>query len=99
MIVCLLLPRFALVVAAGGRGDLLREPAALAPEAGGEQRVGEVSPAAQAFGVHAGMRLGEALAQTSRQVNSLDRRVAPELRSQMAITRLMSCSISKMVRS
>ena len=34
---------------------------ALAPEPGGEQRVGEVSPAAEAFGVHAGMRLGEAL--------------------------------------
>lgn len=66
MIVCLLLPRFALVVAAGGRGDLLREPAALAPEAGGEQRVGEVSPAAEAFGVHAGMRLGEALARCPR---------------------------------
>ncbi len=32
-------------------------------------------------------RLGEALAQTSRQVNSLDRRVAPELRSQMATMR------------
>jgi V/A-type H+-transporting ATPase subunit D len=32
-------------------------------------------------------RLGEALAQTSRQVNTLDRRVAPELRSQLATMR------------
>jgi protein ImuB len=66
MIVCVLLPRFALVVAAGGRGDLLREPAALAPEAGAEQRVGEVSPAAEAFGVHPGMPMGEALARCPR---------------------------------
>jgi len=61
MIVCVLLPRLSLVVAAGGRGDLLREPVALAPEPGAEQRVGEVSPAAEGFGIHAGMRLGEAL--------------------------------------
>ncbi|QEC48036.1 hypothetical protein FSW04_10955 [Baekduia soli] len=32
------------------------------PEPGREQRVGEISPAAEAFGMHAGMRLGEALA-------------------------------------
>ncbi len=68
MIVCVLLPRFALIVAAGGRADLLREPAALAPEAGREQQVGEVSPAAEAFGIHAGMRMGEALARCPRLV-------------------------------
>src|SRR6478735_5765647 len=62
MIVCVLLPRFALVIAAGGREVLARGPAALAPEPGREQKVGEISPAAEAFGVHAGMRLGEALA-------------------------------------
>ena len=62
MIVCVLLPRFELVIAAGGREVLARGPAALAPEPGREQRVGEVSPSAEAFGVHAGMRLGEALA-------------------------------------
>jgi protein ImuB len=62
MVVCVLLPRFALVIAAGGREALARGPAALAPEPGREQRVGEVSPSAEAFGVHAGMRLGEALA-------------------------------------
>src|SRR3954464_13955652 len=62
MVVAVLLSRFELVIAAGGREVLARGPAALAPEAGREQRVGEVSPSAEAFGVHAGMRLGEALA-------------------------------------
>jgi len=62
MIVCILLPRFELAVAAGGRRALLGEPAALAPEPGREQLVGEVSPAAEAFGIHPGMRMGEALA-------------------------------------
>jgi protein ImuB len=61
MIVCVLVPRLALVVAAGGRADLLQGPAALAPEAGREQKVGEVSAAAEGFGIHAGMPLGEAL--------------------------------------
>src|SRR3954464_12959397 len=62
MVVAVLLSRFELVIAAGGREVLARGPAALAPEAGREQRIGEVSSAAEAFGVHAGMRLGEALA-------------------------------------
>ena len=62
MIVCALLPRFALTTAAGDRSELLGGPVALAPEPGGLQQVGEVSLAAEAFGVHAGMRLGEALA-------------------------------------
>jgi len=62
MIVCVLLPRFELAIAAGGRRALLGDPAALAPEPGREQLVGEVSPAAEAFGIHPGMRLGEALA-------------------------------------
>jgi len=66
MIICVLLPRFELAVAAGGRAGLLREPAALAPEPGREQRVGEVSAAAEAFGVRVGMRLGEALARCPR---------------------------------
>jgi protein ImuB len=61
-VVCVLLPRFELTVAAGDREELLRVPAALAPEPGREARVGEASPAAEAFGVHAGMPLGEALA-------------------------------------
>ncbi len=65
-IVCVLVPRFEFVVAAGGRAGLLREPAALAPEPGREQKVGEVSEAAEAFGIHAGMRMGEALARCPR---------------------------------
>src|SRR3954464_5462611 len=55
-------PRFELVIAAGGREALARGPAALAPEPGREQRVGEVSASAEGFGGHKGMRLGEALA-------------------------------------
>lgn len=66
MIVCVLLPRFELAVAAGGREALLGEPAALAPEPGREQMIGEVSLAAEAFGVRRGMRLGEALARCPR---------------------------------
>ncbi|HSD76752.1 MAG TPA: hypothetical protein VLA98_05085 [Solirubrobacteraceae bacterium] len=62
MVVCVLLPRFELEVAAGGRAALAEGPAALAPEPGREQLVGDVSQAAEAFGIHAGMRLGEALA-------------------------------------
>src|SRR3954465_10350714 len=61
-----MLPRFELAVAAGGREALLQGPAALAPEPGREQLVGEVSHAAEAFGIHPGMRLGEALARCPR---------------------------------
>lgn len=39
---------------------------ALAPEPGREQQIGEVSSAAQALGMHPGMRLGEALARAPR---------------------------------
>ena len=46
----------------GRRQALLSRPLALAPEPGGPQVVGEVSGPAEAFGVRAGMRLGEALA-------------------------------------
>ena len=62
MIVCVLIPRFSLLAALGDRRALLSEPAALAPEAGRGQMVGEVSAAAEAFGVAPGMRVGEALA-------------------------------------
>jgi protein ImuB len=41
---------------------MLTRPLALAPEPGGPQVVGEPSGPAEAFGIHAGMRLGEALA-------------------------------------
>ncbi|MEA2271763.1 MAG: protein ImuB [Solirubrobacteraceae bacterium] len=61
-VVCVLIPRFELAVAAGGRAELLKRPAALGPEPGRESCIGEVSLAAAAHGVRARMRLGEALA-------------------------------------
>ena len=68
MIVSVLLPRFTLVTAAGSSSELLGEPAALAPEPGREQFIGEVSPAAETFGIHPGMRMGEALARCPKLV-------------------------------
>ena len=62
MIVCIHLPRFELVVAAGGPGALTGRAMAVAPQVGAQQRVGEVSGAAEARGVTRGMILGEALA-------------------------------------
>jgi protein ImuB len=61
MIVCVLYPRFELLAALGDRRALLSEPAAVAPEAGREQMVGEVSAPAEAYGIVRGMRLGEAM--------------------------------------
>ena len=62
MVLCVLLKRLPLIAALGGtRRELMGEPVALAPEPGREQRVGEVSPAAEAFGIVPGMRVGEAL--------------------------------------
>jgi protein ImuB len=58
---CALIPRFSLTVAVGDRRELLGRPIALAPEPGRPQVVGEVSGAAGAFGIVAGMGLGEAL--------------------------------------
>jgi protein ImuB len=67
MVVCVYIPRFELVVAAGegarmARQTLAGRALALAPLVGFEQRVGEVSGAAEACGVARGMLLGEALA-------------------------------------
>jgi protein ImuB len=67
MIVCVHLPRFELVVAAGDRSEIVKQALAgkalaLAPPPGSDQRVGEVSGGAEACGVAAGMVLGEALA-------------------------------------
>jgi protein ImuB len=61
-VVCVLIPRFHLLAASADREDLLSHPIALAPEPGGDGTVGEASGPAEAFGVRAGMRLGEALA-------------------------------------
>jgi hypothetical protein len=67
MIVCVHIPRFELSVAAGegarvAQQTLAGRALAVAPLVGGEQRVGEVSGAAEACGVARGMVLGEALA-------------------------------------
>ncbi len=67
MVICVHLPRFELVAAAGGSSGLAQQALAgralaVAPTAGAEQRVGEVSGAAEARGVMRGMMLGEALA-------------------------------------
>jgi protein ImuB len=74
MVVCVHLPRFELLIAAegrqqggegrsqGGREELLGRALAVAPQAGAEQRLGEVSGGAEAYGVERGMMLGEALA-------------------------------------
>jgi protein ImuB len=66
LVICVLFPRFQLAAAVRHRTELLRTPIAIAPEPGGTQLLGEVSPPAEAFGVHAGMRLGEALARCPR---------------------------------
>jgi len=50
MVVCVLLPRFELSVAAGGRAELARGPVALAPEPGREPLIGEASAAAGRHG-------------------------------------------------
>lgn len=63
---CVLIPRFSLIAAVGDRREMLTEPLALAPEPGGEQSVGEVSGAAEAFGVRPGMALSEALSRCPR---------------------------------
>ncbi len=62
MVICVYLPRFELTVAAGGPEALAGSALAIAPLPGGPARVGEVSGAAEGFGVHTGMALGEALA-------------------------------------
>jgi protein ImuB len=67
MVVCVYLPRFELLVAAGDRSEIVQQALAggalaVAPQIGSEQRVGEVSGAAEARGVLPGMMLGEALA-------------------------------------
>jgi len=61
MVVCVLIPRFALLGALGDRRALLAEAVALAPEGKQDSAVGEVSAPAEAFGVARGMRMGEAL--------------------------------------
>ena len=66
LIVCALVPRFALRVAAGMGGSLPDEPVALGPEPGGPPLLGEANAAASAFGVQAGMRVAEGIARCPR---------------------------------
>jgi nucleotidyltransferase/DNA polymerase involved in DNA repair len=68
MIACLSIPGFALKAALRRSPSLALRPAALAPEAGEEPLLGPVTAAAEAAGVRAGMRLGEALATCPRLV-------------------------------
>jgi protein ImuB len=56
-----LIPRFRLIAALARRRGMLRRPAALAPEPGAAQLIGEISESAEGFGLRPGMRLGEAL--------------------------------------
>jgi protein ImuB len=59
-VACALFPRFRLTAAVTDM-EIWRKPAALAPEPGAAQLIGEVTPAAERFGLRAGMRVGEAL--------------------------------------
>ena len=61
LVIAVLAPRFRLLAALAERRGAIGRPAALAPEPGAAQLLGEASPAAEALGVRAGMRLGEAL--------------------------------------
>ncbi|MDX6606414.1 MAG: protein ImuB [Solirubrobacterales bacterium] len=67
-VACALIPRFRLIAATsngslpvGAPSHLLNRPAALAPEPGAAQLIGEVSGPAERFGLRPGMRMGEAL--------------------------------------
>jgi nucleotidyltransferase/DNA polymerase involved in DNA repair len=60
-VTCALIPRFRLIAATSGNRETLGRPAALAPEPGAAQLIGEVSEPAERFGLRAGMRMGEAL--------------------------------------
>jgi protein ImuB len=55
-----LIPRFRLIAAVSEAG-ILGRPAALAPQPGAAQLIGEVTEAAEGFGLREGMRMGEAL--------------------------------------
>src|SRR5918996_1276664 len=59
-VTCALVPRFRLIAAAHNK-EILAQPAALAPEPGAAQLIGEVSEGAERFGLRPGMRMGEAL--------------------------------------
>jgi protein ImuB len=72
MIACFSIPGFELRAALRKSPALALRPAALAPPETGESRIGPVTAAAEALGVQAGMRLGEALA-TCPQLELVER--------------------------
>ena len=59
-VACALIPRFRLIAAVSNE-ETVRRPAALAPEPGAAQLIGEVTEPAERYGLRPGMRLGEAL--------------------------------------
>ena len=59
-VACALIPRFRLLAAIGDKG-IMKRPAALGPDPGAAQLIGDVTPVAEKFGLRAGMRMGEAL--------------------------------------
>ena len=63
-VTCVLAPRFRLLTALGERREGMRRAAALAPDPGAAQLIGEVSAPAEALGVRPGMRIGEALSRS-----------------------------------
>ena len=68
VVVCVHIPRFDLLIAAGSSERPIGKPLALAPTPGQASRVGEVSGRAEALGVHRGMGRGEALARAPELV-------------------------------
>lgn len=60
-VACAQIPHFRLLAAVNDDRGVLRRPAALAPEPGAAQLIGEVTPAAEKVGLRPGMRMGEAL--------------------------------------
>ena len=67
-VVSVLIPRFELKIAAGGNAALLGRAIALAPLDAGDRLIGDASPAAGAFGVSSGMKVGEALSRCPQLV-------------------------------
>lgn len=90
MIICALIPRLALTSALGDRRELLRKPVALAAEPGGPQVIGEASGAAEAFGVRAQMRLGEALSRCPELILVAPDPVRAEVAWERSLRRLES---------
>lgn len=88
MVACAFIPRLSLTSALGDRRELLGKPLAIAPEPGGAQVIGEVSGAAETFGVKAGMRLAEALGRCPALILIAPDPVRAEALAEQALRRL-----------